>query len=133
MDSNELLAQARDAMTVKRVFGEPYEKDGVTIIPVASVLGGAGAGGGTGPLNQAARPGEAAGEDAVEGGSATPNEGYGAGYGVRATPVGVYVIRDGTVEWEPAMDVNRLMMQRAILVGLGIVVGGRVLRSIVKR
>jgi uncharacterized spore protein YtfJ len=40
------IEQARDAMTVKRVFGEPYEKDGLTIIPAATVLGGAGGGGG---------------------------------------------------------------------------------------
>jgi uncharacterized spore protein YtfJ len=41
-----------DALTVKRVFGEPYEKDGVTIIPAARVQGGAGAGGGEDPQGQ---------------------------------------------------------------------------------
>ncbi len=46
MDANEVLNHAREAMTVKRVFGDPYEKDGVTVIPVASIMGGAGAGGG---------------------------------------------------------------------------------------
>ena len=40
MDVHEVLNQARDAMTVKRVFGDPYEKDGVTVIPVANVMGG---------------------------------------------------------------------------------------------
>lgn len=48
MDVHEMAAQARDAMTVKRVYGEPYEKDGVTIIPAAKVSGGRGAGGGEG-------------------------------------------------------------------------------------
>lgn len=48
MDVHEMAAQARDAMTVKRVYGEPYEKDGVTIIPAAKVSGGGGAGGGEG-------------------------------------------------------------------------------------
>ena len=33
-------------MSVHRVFGEPYEKDGATIIPVAKVAGGAGGGSG---------------------------------------------------------------------------------------
>ena len=37
MDPNELVQQARDALTVKRVFGEPYERDGVAVIPAASV------------------------------------------------------------------------------------------------
>ena len=41
MEVQEVIAQARDALTVKRVFGEPYEKDGVTIIPAARVQGGA--------------------------------------------------------------------------------------------
>src|ERR1035437_6566024 len=48
MDVHEVLNHARDAMTVKRVFGDPYEKDGVTVIPVANVMGGAGGGGGSG-------------------------------------------------------------------------------------
>jgi hypothetical protein len=35
MEVQEVIAQARDALTVKRVFGEPYEKDGLTVIPAA--------------------------------------------------------------------------------------------------
>ena len=35
-----------DALTVRRVYGEPYEKNGVTIIPAAMVFGGGGGGGG---------------------------------------------------------------------------------------
>jgi uncharacterized spore protein YtfJ len=49
MEVHDVIAQARDALTVKRVFGEPYEKDGVTVIPAARVQGGAGAGGGEDP------------------------------------------------------------------------------------
>jgi len=52
MDVQDVITQARDAITVKRVFGEPYEKDGVTVIPVARVQGGAGGGGGEGPEGQ---------------------------------------------------------------------------------
>ena len=39
---DEIISQARDSITVKRVFGEPIEKDQLTIIPVAKVIGGAG-------------------------------------------------------------------------------------------
>ena len=40
------LADAvRDAMTVSRVFGQPYERDGVTVIPVMHVRAGGGIGG----------------------------------------------------------------------------------------
>jgi uncharacterized spore protein YtfJ len=44
MEVQDLIAQARDTLTVKRVFGEPYEKNGMTIIPAVRVQGGAGAG-----------------------------------------------------------------------------------------
>ena len=120
MDIHEVLNHARDAMTVKRVFGDPYEKDGVTVIPVANVMGGAGGGGGS-------SAGVLAGNgDAVADGA--PESGYGIGYGMRATPAGVYVIKDGEVDWKPALDVNRVALQRtgAIIAGLF------VLRSIIR-
>lgn len=44
MDVKDVITQARDVMTVKRVFGDPYELDGVTVIPAARVRGGAGGG-----------------------------------------------------------------------------------------
>jgi uncharacterized spore protein YtfJ len=53
MEVRDVVGQARDALTVKRVFGEPYEKDGVTIIPAARVQGGAGTGSGEDPQGQA--------------------------------------------------------------------------------
>jgi uncharacterized spore protein YtfJ len=124
MDIHEVLNHARDAMTVKRVFGDPYEKDGVTVIPVANVMGGAGGGGGS-SAGVSSDTGDAGDAVVVDG---KPESGYGIGYGMRATPAGVYVIRDGEVEWKPALDVNRLALQRtgAILAGLF------VLRSIIR-
>ncbi len=46
MEMSELINSARDALSAKRVFGDPYEKDGVTIITVAKVSGGGGGGSG---------------------------------------------------------------------------------------
>ena len=46
MKLDDVLNSARDSFTVKRVYGEPYEKGGLTVIPAAVVRGGAG--GGTG-------------------------------------------------------------------------------------
>lgn len=127
MDVHEVLNHARDAMTVKRVFGDPYEKDGITVIPVASVMGGAGAGGGTGVRAQPA----GAGEEAVgEGGN---DSGYGMGYGLRATPAGVYVIKGGEVEWKPALDMNRLTLQRAGVAILALLVLRSIVRTLAKR
>lgn len=42
MDYQDVIAQARDAITMKRVFGEPYERNGLTLIPAAKVQGCAG-------------------------------------------------------------------------------------------
>ena len=41
-----MIAAAKDSMTVGRVFGDPYEKDGLTVIPAVRVMGGAGGGAG---------------------------------------------------------------------------------------
>ena len=132
MDVNEVLTHARDAMTVKRVFGEPYEKDGMTVIPVANVMGGAGAGGGT---SKGATGDTAAGEGAEAGDAATgtPDTGYGMGYGVRATPAGVYVIKGGEVEWKPVTDMNSLAVQRAIVAVVGLLVLRSIVRTLARR
>jgi uncharacterized spore protein YtfJ len=127
MDVQEVLNHARDAMTVKRVFGDPYEKEGITVIPVANVMGGAGAGGGPGVGAQPA----GAGEGAVGEGAA--DAGYGMGYGLRASPVGVYVIKDGQVEWKPAVDTNRLALQRAGVVIVALLVLRSIIRTLAKR
>ena len=127
MDASEVLNHARDAMTVKRVFGDPYERDGVTIIPVANVMGGAGAGGGTGV---GTRPASADGEAVGEG---TGDSGYGLGYGLRATPAGVYVIKGGEVEWKPALDMNRLTLQRALVVLVAPLVVRSIIGTLAKR
>src|SRR5438552_3067586 len=42
MNALEVLNQTRDAMTARRVYGEPYQQDGVTVIPAANVWRGEG-------------------------------------------------------------------------------------------
>jgi uncharacterized spore protein YtfJ len=90
MEVQDVIAQARDVLTVKRVFGEPYEKDGVTVIPVARVQGGAGGGGGEGPDRQ--------------------GKGSGSGFGLSARPVGAFMIRGDQLTWRPVVDVNRIVL-----------------------
>jgi uncharacterized spore protein YtfJ len=124
MDVHEVLDLARDAMTVKRVFGDPYEKDGVTVIPVANVMGGAGGGGGGGAPS-------GTGDAAVADGAS--QSGYGIGYGLRATPAGVYVIKDGGVEWKPVLDANRLALQRASAIIVGLLVLRSIIRTLARR
>ena len=76
-------------MTVNRVFGEPYEKNGVTVIPAAAVRGGAGGG---------------EGEDEQQG------AGMGGGFGMAARPVGAYQIKGDEVTWIPAADTTRVIV-----------------------
>ncbi|MEZ5226407.1 MAG: hypothetical protein R2710_06940 [Acidimicrobiales bacterium] len=44
------LRGTRDLLSVGRVFGDPITAEGVTIIPVARISGGAGGGGGKTPI-----------------------------------------------------------------------------------
>ena len=92
MDVQTLLSQANDSITVKRVFGEPIERDGVLVIPAAMVAGGGGGGLGTGM---------GFGPDGEQQGEGT---GTGGGWGVQARPVGAFVVRDGVVTFVPAID-----------------------------
>jgi uncharacterized spore protein YtfJ len=64
--------------TVKAVFGDPIERDGITIIPVAKVRWGFGGGAGSGPVPVGpGRPG--ADSPFGEGGAAATEESRGAG------------------------------------------------------
>lgn len=83
MDPQQVLQSAQDAISARRVFGEPIQAEGATILPVA-VVGGGGGGGARG-------------------------EGGGVGYGMGARPAGVYVIRNGRVSWRPAVNVNLIV------------------------
>jgi hypothetical protein len=38
-DIDEILSGARDAIAAKRVYAEPVERDGATVIPAAAVRG----------------------------------------------------------------------------------------------
>jgi uncharacterized spore protein YtfJ len=83
MDLDAVLQGHRDAISVRRIYGDPVEADGVTVVPAATVFGGTGGGG-----------------DAEGNG--------GAGFGLAGRPAGAWVIREGEVEWKAAIDVNRL-------------------------
>lgn len=108
MDVQQILGQARDTLTVQRVFGEPYEREGVTVIPVAAISGGGGGGGG---------------EEEDQG------KGSGVGFGVRARPVGVYVIKGESVTWVPAFDLNRVVIGGQIVAVLLLLVLRPLLRA----
>ncbi|MGN6184015.1 MAG: spore germination protein GerW family protein [Thermoanaerobaculia bacterium] len=77
-----LIQQIPLHANAKQVYGEPVERDGTTIIPVARVQWGFGGGGlGRTPLAQG-----------------------GGGGGARAYPVGYIVLRDGKADFQPISD-----------------------------
>jgi uncharacterized spore protein YtfJ len=107
---DEILGEARDAITVKRVYGDPYTQNGVTLIPAAAVRGGGGAG-----------EGESGGEHE---GTAS-----GGGFGVSARPVGAYQIKGDEVTWVPAADTTKVIIVGQIVA----IVALLVVRSIFKK
>ena len=84
MNTEEILTRAQEAMSVERVFGAPIQLGGVTVVPAAVVSGGGGGGG-------------------------KPNQDSGAGFGLKARPAGVFVIRNERVSWHPAINVNQIV------------------------
>jgi uncharacterized spore protein YtfJ len=106
---DELIAGARDTLTVGRVYGEPYKNNGVILIPAASVRGGGGAGEG--------EPGEG-----------QPG-GAGGGFGMSARPVGAYQIKGDEVTWVPASDTTRVIILSQVVAIVALLVIRSILRS----
>jgi uncharacterized spore protein YtfJ len=76
--------QLSTSATAQTIYGQPVERDGVTIIPVARAFYGFGGGGGGGT-----EANEKAGS------------GAGAGAGVALTPVGYIELREGRSRFRP--------------------------------
>ena len=108
MEATDVMTQARETLTVKRVFGEPYEKNGVAVIPAAKVQGGGGGGEGEGPDGQ--------------------GKGSGTGFGVNARPIGAFLVRGDEMTWRPAIDVNKVVLGGQVVV----IVALLTIRAIVK-
>jgi len=102
MDVEAILQQVGKLLHVRRSFGEPIERDGVTVIPVALVAGGGGGGG-----------------------DGRDPEGSGAGAGGVVRPLGVYEIKAGQARFVPAVNATAI----AIVAILSFVVVMRGLRS----
>jgi hypothetical protein len=75
-------------MTARRIYAEPVERDGTTLIAAARIRGAGGLGRG---IDERQR------------------EGSGGGYALAGRPVGAYIIKDGRVRWRPAVDANLLI------------------------
>ncbi len=109
MNVAELLEKAHEALNVRQIIGEPYEKNGTTLLPAVSIRGGGGGGGG----------------DATEG---APG-GAGGGFGLTARPVGAYVMRDGAVTWLPAIDLTRVIVGGQLVAIAALIVARSIVRT----
>jgi uncharacterized spore protein YtfJ len=99
MNAQQVLSGAQDVLTARRVFGDPIERDGSVVLPVAVVGGGGGGGGRT--------------------------DQEGAGFGLKARPAGVFVLRDGDAKWRPALDLNKVIIGGQIVALAAVLTFGR--------
>jgi uncharacterized spore protein YtfJ len=85
----------------RQVYGEPVERDGTTVIPVASVHWGFGGGAiGHGPIERG-----------------------GGGGGARANPAGYIVLRHGQAEFRPIGEAGRMAAIAAAAGAAGLIAG----------
>jgi uncharacterized spore protein YtfJ len=101
MTPDDILTRVGDQLGIRRVFGEPVERDGTVVIPVAVTIGGGG--GGSGPDEQ----------------------GSGGGFGGMVRGIGVYSIANGQVRFIPAIDTTALAALGVVLVGIVLRARGR--------
>lgn len=71
MTPEDILTRVGDQLGIRRVFGEPIDRDGVTVVPVAVSIGGGG------------------------GGNAPEDQGSGGGFGGMVRGIGAYSISNG--------------------------------------
>ena len=129
MALRDLVGGFTESGTVKRVFGDPIEKDGVLVIPVATIRGAFGGGEGV-PM---VVPGDAAAAAAPAGEEKPAVSGWGGGGMWSASPTGAYVLKDGEVTWVPAVDQNRAILL-SILAGMfSLLILRSIARAVVKR
>ncbi len=102
-------------MTIKNVYGDPIERDGRMIIPVARVAYGLGGGFGNGPSQ--AEGGET---PASQGG-----EGEGGGAGGIVTPLGVLEITPEGTTFLPITNVKNVLLAAVFGLLIGIFLGKR--------
>ena len=94
MTPDDILTRVGDQLGIRRVFGEPIDRDGVTVVPVAVSIGGGG------------------------GGNAPEDQGSGGGFGGMVRGIGAYSISNGQVRFVPAVDTTALAAMFVLVVGV---------------
>jgi uncharacterized spore protein YtfJ len=102
----ELAQKLGTSANASTIYGEPVERDGVTVIPAAKAMYGFGGGSGS-----------KAGE-----------EGTGGGGGVAIKPVGYIEIKDGNTKFKSIPDPERVVK----IIAVGGVMAFLILKSVTK-
>jgi uncharacterized spore protein YtfJ len=114
-------------LNASSVFGEPVREGATTVVPVAEVFYGFGAGGGYG------KPAE--GKATEDGAKDAPGEGGGSGGGGggRAKPIGYIRLSADGAEFEPIQDQSRIAVAGITMVAWAIFWITATIRAFVKK
>jgi len=110
MEVTEMLGRTAEGMSARRVFSEPIQQDGSTVVLAAAVRGGGGGGENRGAETQR-------------------GAGSGSGFGFVARPAGAFVVRNGKVSWRPAFDLNRAILGGQLVAASALLLARAVVRS----
>lgn len=110
-----LVESLRESATVEKVYGEPIEAHGKTVIPVARISYGAGRG-----YGMSRRYDE-------EGREERQPAGESGGGGIFVAPLGVFEVSEADTRFVPLRDRNKAAWGAAFVCGLaaGFLLGGR--------
>jgi uncharacterized spore protein YtfJ len=107
-------------LNIRHVYGEPIQRGDTTVIPVAKVVYGFGAGGGQGRRRTPKDDGEASSANSTPDG-----QGAGGGGGVRMTPVGVLELGPHGTRYLPFNPLAPLLGAAALGLVAGLILGRR--------
>ena len=114
MEVQDVIAQARDALTVKRVFGGAV-REGRRDHHSRSQSPGRRWGGGSGEDPQG------------------QGKGSGSGFAMTARPFGAFVLREGELSWRPAVDVNRIVLGGQVVIIVALLTVRTIIKAKAKR
>lgn len=109
-----LVDRIQDHAGVTQVYGDPIEREGKQVVPVAEIMYGFGGG---------ADDGDADDTDADTSAEETSDGGIGMGGGVWARPAGVLEITDDDTRFVPHVGTRKLVVVSALAFALGYLLG----------
>jgi uncharacterized spore protein YtfJ len=138
----ERLDKVSEEVNVNAVFGTPETIDGITLIPVAEIMYGFGAGVGSGPNDECdedtecPEDDECCGDEASADTDAAEDEaaiGAGVGAGAKARPIAYITVGPEGAHVQPIMDEQKVALAGILLSFWAIGWAGLVLKTLFTR